>query len=161
MLWHSKFESAQIEREKPVILEEISYRHDTPQIAVTDLVTEMVFSGHPLGLSGAGEKEAVQKFQKEDFLKFHQSFYLCQNTLVIVAGKFENAEVADLVSSHFNGVPRGAVIEPVPFRHSGPEILRSGSKDLSRIYFCWILESSPLAPPQNDVLKSSHNDLLR
>lgn len=159
MLWHSKFESAQIEREKPVILEEINYRHDTPQIAVADLVTEMLFSGHPLGLSGAGEKEAVQKFQRADFLKFHQSFYQSQNTLVIVAGKFENSRVSDLVSSHLDQVPIGQSVAPNPFIFS-PNTPNSSKfpklslieKPTDQTHFCLGLPSFKKTDPRRYAL---------
>ncbi len=119
MLWHSRFESAQIEREKPVILEEISYRKDTPQIAVFDIVTGMVFSGHPLGFSGVGEKEAVHKFERDNFLKFHKDYYHGSNTIVVIAGRFDEKETKNMVSTYLEQVPKGVAVEPSLFRHSG------------------------------------------
>lgn len=107
MLWHSKFENGQIEREKPVIVEEINYRQDQPQVAVGDMIMEAVFSGHPLGLSGAGEKEAVQKFKRDDFLNFHQDYYHSQNTIIVIAGDFDQKKVSDLIEKYFNRVPKG------------------------------------------------------
>ncbi|MBI3384801.1 insulinase family protein [Candidatus Gottesmanbacteria bacterium] len=118
MLWHSKFESAQIEREKGVIVEEINYRSDMPQIAVDDMVTEALFKGNPLGLSGAGEKEAVQKFKRKDFVNFHKDYYHRKNVFVVVAGKFEENAVFETISKHFSQVPEGEVIKPATFYSS-------------------------------------------
>lgn len=115
MLWHSKFETAQIEREKGVIDQEISYREDTPQISVSDMMMEMVFGGSSLGLSGAGEKETIKKFQREDFLHFHKNYYHSQNTIIAIAGNFKQNEAEEKVKHFFGSLPSGQTIKPQTF----------------------------------------------
>lgn len=112
MLWHSKFEPFQIEREKGVIGEEISYREDSPQISASDSIMELVFKNHPLGLSGAGEKEIIQTFKRDDFLNFHQKYYHSQNAIVIVAGSFDEEKVKTLVEKYFGKAPKGKTEKP-------------------------------------------------
>ncbi len=134
MLWHSHFLESQIAREKPVIIEEINYREDSPQVAASDLIMEMVFKGNPLGLSGAGEKEAVQKFQRPDFLKFHKEHYHSNNTIVVVAGEFKQKEVEEKINQYFSMVESGKQIVPVAFRHAelvsaSPQILKQVQDD--------------------------------
>ncbi|MCL5675898.1 MAG: insulinase family protein, partial [Patescibacteria group bacterium] len=130
MLWHSHFLSAQVEREKPVIIEEINYREDSPQIAASDLIMEMVFAGNPLGLSGAGEKESVRKFERPDFLDFHKTHYHSNNTIVVVAGEFIQQEVEEKINQYFSQVESGKQIVPVPF-YSSNEVRRTSEASSS------------------------------
>lgn len=113
MLWNSKFEESQIEREKGVIAEEIAYREDSPQISVSDGIMELVFCGHPLGLSGAGEKSTIKTFMRPDFLRFHKNYYHSSSAIVVVAGSFEEKKVVELVNSYFGNLPQGKEREMV------------------------------------------------
>ncbi len=112
MLYHSKFESDEIEKEKGVIVEEIHYREDNPHISVGDLLMESVFEGNPLGLTGAGEQEAVKQFKRDDFINFHKSYYGSGDVIVCVAGTFDDAKIENVVSTYFSQVPKGAPLEP-------------------------------------------------
>jgi len=116
MLWHSKFEDFQIEREKGVIAEEINYREDSPQISASDSIMELIFANHPIGLSGAGEKETIQTFKRPDFLNFHKKYYHAKNTIVIIAGSFENDHASELTRQYFGNICGLEVLRPVPWQ---------------------------------------------
>lgn len=113
MLYHSKFESDEIEKEKGVIVEEIHYREDNPHISVGDLLMESVFEGNPLGLTGAGEQEAVLQFKRDDFINFHKAYYGSGDVIVCVAGTFDDAKIENVVSTYFSQVPKGEPKEPI------------------------------------------------
>ena len=106
-------EAEKIEQEKPIILEEINMREDTPQIKAGDTLMETMFAGHPLGLSGAGEKEMVMKFKRKDFLAFKKKFYTGENIVIIIAGNPSIARItpialtSKLVSKYFGSLPKG------------------------------------------------------
>ena len=68
--FHSLFPEKQIEKERQVILEEMSMYQDTPEDAIMDDFDELVFSAHPLGRNILGTEASVKNIKKEDFLKF-------------------------------------------------------------------------------------------
>ena len=68
--FHSVFPEREIEKERGVILEEMSMYLDTPEEAIVDEFDAVVFEGHALGNNILGTKESVSGFQKQDFLDF-------------------------------------------------------------------------------------------
>lgn len=90
MLYGSRFESREIEREKGVIIEEINMYQDTPQGYVSEVAKELFYGDEPLGRPVAGKKETVQKLTREDFLHYRDKFYVPNNMLVAVAGGRNN-----------------------------------------------------------------------
>src|SRR5207344_21561 len=67
---HSSFDADEIERERSVILQEMSQSEDTPDDYVHDLFSLDFFKDHPIGRPICGRQETVTRFQREDFLAF-------------------------------------------------------------------------------------------
>ena len=68
--FHSTFPENQIEKERNVILEEMSIFQDAPEDAIQDDFDQLIFTDHPLGFNILGTKESVRSFRQSDFLKF-------------------------------------------------------------------------------------------
>lgn len=153
MICRSKFESAEMEKEKGVIVEEIHYRDDVPQIKVGDMAMEMVFFGNPLGLSGAGEKESVLKFKREDFIKFHTAHYTPGNTIVVVAGSFVQEEAENLAGEYFGSMAGGESETFTPWRTvKTAEKVRIKEKDAEQTHLCLGMTSIAKTDPGRYVL---------
>ena len=70
---HSSFDAEEIERERSVILQEISQAEDTPDDYVHDLFSIDFFKDHPIARPICGREATVNSFQREDFREFFQS----------------------------------------------------------------------------------------
>lgn len=68
--FHSQFPAAHIQRERKVILEEISMYHDDPEDSLQDEFDGLVFKGHSLGMNILGTENSIRSFQKKDFQQF-------------------------------------------------------------------------------------------
>lgn len=68
--FHSIFPQPQIEKERHVILEEMSMYLDSPEDAIQDQLDTMIYNGHQLGNNILGKPESVLSFTKNDFLQF-------------------------------------------------------------------------------------------
>ena len=86
ILYNSKFDENEIEKEKGVIAEEINMYQDTPQIYVADIAKRLFYGDQPLGRSVAGEKEIIRRFGREDFIGWRDQHYAPDNTIVAIAG---------------------------------------------------------------------------
>ena len=62
---HSKFDEEEIERERSVILQEISQTEDTPDDYVHDLFNVDFFQDHPIGRPICGSAESVKGFSRD------------------------------------------------------------------------------------------------
>lgn len=86
MLYHSKFDEKEIEKEKGVIVEEINMYRDLPQAYVEEVMKELLWGKQPLGKMISGTAETVTKFSRENFIHFWQKFYQPEKMIVTVAG---------------------------------------------------------------------------
>ena len=69
---HSSFDAEEIERERSVILQEISQAEDTPDDYVHDLFSLDFFKDHPIGRPICGREETVNGFQPRRYSRFFQ-----------------------------------------------------------------------------------------
>jgi predicted Zn-dependent peptidase len=97
MLMGSRFEPGEMEKERKVILEELSTVYDTPHEWVDVLIDEVVWPGQPLGRDVAGSRESVSGISRRMMLDYIRSHYTPRNTVVAIAGAVEHAEIVEKV----------------------------------------------------------------
>jgi predicted Zn-dependent peptidase len=91
MLLHSRFTLEDTEKERAVILEEISSTLDAPG-EIVDLVSdEMLWGKHPLGRDVAGSTRTVKHIQREDLVGHVANYYGPSNIVISVAGNVTHA----------------------------------------------------------------------
>lgn len=101
MLWNSKFDLLEIEKERGVIVEEINLYQDTPARRVAEIYEQVLWGDQPLGWDIGGEKEVIRKVVQKDFLDYVKARYLPNNTVLAIAGHFDRVQVLELAKKHF------------------------------------------------------------
>lgn len=91
---HSVFDAEEIERERQVVLQEISQAEDTPDDYVHDLFNLDCFPDHPLGRPICGDASTVNGLGREDLLSFMRERYIPGRVIVAAAGHMEHAHLA-------------------------------------------------------------------
>ncbi|MBI2436606.1 MAG: insulinase family protein [Candidatus Magasanikbacteria bacterium] len=86
MLYNSKFDAKEMEREKGPIVEEIRMYKDNPMMNIDNVFEDLMYAGCPLGRDIAGSEKHVLGYQRPDVLKYRETYYQPQNMIVIVAG---------------------------------------------------------------------------
>ncbi len=92
---------ADIEKEKQVILQEISDAEDNPEEFVQDYIYGMFFPGNPLGYNILGTKQTVQGLRLKQIRAFHKKYYVPKNIIVSVAGHFNEKDLIQTVRQKF------------------------------------------------------------
>jgi predicted Zn-dependent peptidase len=100
MLFNSKFDSEELEREKKVIVEEINMYEDNPIMFVDQLFEEIVYQDNPLGWIVSGSKESVKNLDQRKIVDFRDELYRPENTVIGLAGNFDD-EAVKLVEQYF------------------------------------------------------------
>jgi len=119
ILLNSRFDPGDIEKERGVILEEISLYEDTPDELVHDLLAQCLWGSHPLGRSIIGTAGDVKSLTREDLLAFYRAHYHPGNTVLAVAGAVNPLVVEELAHRLLGSWPaREARPEPAG---GGPE----------------------------------------
>lgn len=93
-----------IEKERTVILEEIKMHKDTPQSYVYELLDNLLWPNHPLGMSISGTPESVSCIRKEDLFLFKRKYYVPLNIVVSATGLLEHDKFTRKVQKTFSGL---------------------------------------------------------
>ncbi len=129
-LQRSSFDAGELERERLVILEEISRGEDSPsQVAFQELLG-LTFAQHPYALPVIGTRASVSGFTRDDVLAFFHRWYVASNMTLVVVGDFDLDHAKEAVERLFGGaptVPRPARPRPEPSRQPGARaVISSG-----------------------------------
>lgn len=103
MFFNSKFAPSDIDVEKRVILEEINMYEDSPEEMVHDLLSEISWSGDSLGYSILGTNATLAKMGRETMVSYIENSYNPWNTVIAIAGNFDEKAMVELVKKHFDG----------------------------------------------------------
>jgi predicted Zn-dependent peptidase len=111
---NSKFDAAEIEKEKGVIIEEINMYQDTPARYVGDIFEELLYGDQPLGWHVTGPKEVVKRLTRDDFLEYFRTHYFDKNTVISVAGNIEPTQAKAKVEKYFANIRDNKLLKPLP-----------------------------------------------
>jgi predicted Zn-dependent peptidase len=131
----SLFADEEIDRERTVIVQEISQIEDTPDDWVHDLFTQGFWSDHPLARPIAGTAETVGRFRRSDFLSFLAARYRPDRIVVAAAGNLRHEALVDAVGQRLGALDGTAVAVdgPLPVAKSGIAVY---AKDLEQVHVC-------------------------
>ena len=134
---HSRFAPKEIEKEKQVVLEEIRMVRDDPEDLVQELHIGQVLGHHPLGRAILGREKTVRGLRRQDLLNYIETYYDPGQTVVSIAGNFDQAHLDPMVARYF-GKGRGAKTNHANGRRSpdlhGGVLLRK--KRLEQVHLC-------------------------
>ena len=103
MVLHSRFEKRDIEKERKIIIEEISMSKDAPNQLVGMILDELLWPDHPLGRDVAGTNKSVKDMSRELMLDYMASEYSPANTVIAIAGNIEHEEAVNEVNKILGG----------------------------------------------------------
>jgi predicted Zn-dependent peptidase len=125
MFLNSKMEEEEIEREKGTIIQEINMIEDAPMMDVEIVLGNLLYKKNPLGRHVAGFKKTVSAFKRKDFVDYLSRFYVANDSVVCIAGKFNEEKTLELAKKYFSGMKKGVKpkYEKVMENQKEPEIM--------------------------------------
>ena len=109
---HSVFDPVELEREKKVVLEEVSMRSDRPNIMLFHELMATAYTRHPYRLPVIGNEESINNFSRDKIIEYIQKHYYPENLTVVVAGDVTGREVITRVNDIMGGMARGDREQP-------------------------------------------------
>lgn len=103
MLFHSKFDSKEMNKERGVIIEEIKMYEENPIMHLEDLLEYAMFDGSPLGKNIAGTAETMTEMKRSDLIKFRDEYYAPGEMVLAVAGNLPK-NVMKIIENSFGKV---------------------------------------------------------
>lgn len=150
MFFHSVFDVEELEKEKNVVIEEIGMYEDTPDDLVHDLIAKACYSDHPLGYSILGTEDVLRSLSRNDLLTYIDHHYTPDNTVVCVAGNFDD-QLLDAIKQRFSHFRRSSATRQVDMpRFVGKSIIQT--KATEQAHLCLAVPGLPVGDEQIDSL---------
>ena len=106
---NSQFPDKELDKERDVVMDEISSYRDIPSEAVYDDFEDLLFSGSGLGHNILGTEDALKSFNSESCRQFVSRLYTLPNMVLFYSGPVDISRVSKLIERSFFGL---SVIEP-------------------------------------------------
>lgn len=115
ILLGSKFDPAEMEKERKVILEEIKGVEDTPDDYIHELFAGTVWTDNSLGRPILGTRDTIKSLKHTDILSYIDNYYSPREIVISVAGNFEHARLIELLDTAFGklsrpGIPKQEIV---------------------------------------------------
>jgi predicted Zn-dependent peptidase len=101
----SIFPEAQIEKERQVILEEMSMYYDDPEDSLQDEFDALVFKNHPLGMNILGTEKTVRSFKRKNFRQFIKEHLDTRRIVFSCVGNLPTEKVIRLAEKYLGAIP--------------------------------------------------------
>ncbi len=92
----------EVEKERTVILEELKMYRDLPQSYVYELLDELLWPNHVLGMSIIGSLESINTIKREDLFFYRNKYYTPLNIVVSIAGLLEPEQFIKKIEKKFS-----------------------------------------------------------
>ena len=151
IFFNSTFDEGELDRERTVILEELNMAEDTPDDLCFDVLAEAHFGKTGLGATILETKENIEKFRRDDVVKYKNEFYMPENTVICFAGKITFEEAEGLCSRYFaSKFTRSGFIRPeITSKFIGKS--KTVNKDIEQAHICFGFQGVKYASEKTDA----------
>ncbi len=143
------FLSAQIKKERYIVLSEIKARKDDIINLGMDTMRQTIYKKHPYRLQSLGTEKSLSNINSLSLVNFHKTMCLPKNTYIAVVGDMECNKIFDSLSKYFNkfnascSIPEINIAEPVQQKQRKEEKKKQGEQALIMIGFPTISTNDP------------------
>lgn len=108
IILNPKFEPAEFEKEKQVIIEEIKMYHDNPVRYSIEKISELLYE-KPFGIAGTGTAEIIRSLSRQQVIDLHKSKYASDGMILTAVGDADFEEICKLAEKTYPATKRNAV----------------------------------------------------
>ncbi len=130
----SIFPEKQIEKERNVILEEMSMYYDAPDDAIQDEFDSLVFGNHPLGMNILGTAESVRSFHRDDFKKFIHEHINTEKLVFCSVGNIPFKKVLKLANKYLKDIPAYSAQKERKVFHKYVPVIKEVKRNLTQAH---------------------------
>lgn len=136
----SIFDLDELEKERRVILQELSMLEDDPEDLIHDLYNRQFWDSPALAHSILGERDTVATLEREQLLDFVRRNYTGERIIVCAAGRIDHQDLVTRISAAFADVAPGMpplVCSPP----NGRRRLHTLPRELEQVHLCLGLQA--------------------
>lgn len=118
---NSTFPEEEIERERNVILQEIAMYKDNISSVSWNEITNNVFKGQALGREVIGTEENVERFTRDDLIKYMTDGYVANKMTFSICGNVKHEEVVEYIKKAFEGLRTNFTLPTFKAKYKSPK----------------------------------------
>ena len=143
------FDPAELEKEKGVVIEEISMAEDTPEDVAFELLMLAHYGDQPLSRPILGTADRIMAYQSDDLRRYWRCRYRPQNAVLSLAGNYDWAAVVALAEKLL-GMWSPENLDERPYAtHAAPPALLTREKDIEQVHICLGYPALPMGDERN------------
>jgi len=153
-----------LDNQKEVVMNERRQRYENQPYgrAWETLFSNLYSNDHPYNWPTIGWMDDIAKFELNDVKTFFQTYYVPNNSSLVIGGNFDTGQVKELVDKYFSAILKGsnkipAVSVSVQTLKENRKVVLEDNVQLPRIYFAWPTEK---AFDKNDATLDILSDIL-
>ncbi|WP_145309531.1 M16 family metallopeptidase [Gimesia fumaroli] len=105
-MMNSYVKAEDLASEMTVVRNEFERGENSPSRMLMQKVMASAFEWHNYGKSTIGNRADIERVPVDRLKKFYKKYYQPDNAVLIVAGKFDQAEALKLINQYFGTIPR-------------------------------------------------------
>jgi predicted Zn-dependent peptidase len=144
---NSLFDPREVERERPVILQEIGMVEDSPEEYIHTLSGSTFWGENPLGRSILGTRQNIAQFSAETIRDFFSRLYQPERIVIAAAGHLDHERLLDLVGPAFETVRPGNGFPPRITPVNRPRVAIH-PRELEQVHICLGTPGLAMADPR-------------
>jgi zinc protease len=110
ILFQLKLTQEELDKEKQIILEELSQIKDDAFRYATALVYQNLFQDHPYKKPIYGKEEIIRSATEEEIQRFHHKYFVPVNCAMAVVGDFDTDEMKEKITALFGGLENNGFV---------------------------------------------------
>jgi len=121
---NSKIPASEMEKERGVIIEELNMYKENPIMHIDQVWKEVLYGDQPAGWDIGGTKESVLEIKRSQILNYIKKAYKPNNTVICIAGNFNEEEAIKKIDNYFSVMQKGKTITKLPVieKQSSPQL---------------------------------------
>jgi predicted Zn-dependent peptidase len=134
IVFHSVFPEDEMDKEKGVVLDEITSYQDQPEEAINDDFEDLLFAGHALGRNILGTPETVGNLRQKDIKAFVKSNYRTDEIVVAVLGNYSLNKLVKIGEKYFGEEPENSSLSTRLKPSASPPVHVTFDKPISQAH---------------------------
>ena len=130
------FDEREMEKEKGVVLEEISMSEDTPEDLVHELLMLAHYGDQPVARPILGTEKRVSSYARQDIVSYWQGMYRPQNCVFSIAGNYDWDQVQALLERYVGDWKPEGLLERGCETHSFAPAAITREKEIEQMHIC-------------------------
>lgn len=136
MTLHASLDETEFNKERGVILEEISMEEDSTEDVVHELLSRIQFGDQAAGMPILGPAEQIAAYTRDDLANYRARHYHPENCVVALAGNYDPEQVLALMQQYFGEWEKSGQRQTVPPMQPIPGQKAAREKDTEQLHIC-------------------------